>query len=519
MFLSCLFVLSPIALIDGTQFSFGCKLLSSIKKQTASSIGGVYILEAIGMIAGGIIFTYVFLKFLNSFQISFILGLFSIISAILIYLTSNLKRNKIIIGILFLILALNLFIQISGRVNLLQKESISRQWTKENVVAYENSIYGNVTVIKNEGQFSFFSDGIPVVTVPTPDISSIEDFVHFPMLTHPAPKKILAISAAAGGIINEILKYPVEKIDYAELDPLIIRLIEKFPTELTEKELKDKRVNIKYQDGRLFVKNTKEKYDVVFINLGLPSSLQINRFYTKEFYEEIKRILNNKGIVVVKCSGSLVYIGDEQRNINALFLETLKKSFKYLRVIPGDTNIFIASSELKLDGISAKDIIGWKDLYKIKTRLLTDFYIDYRLNPYWQIWFLESLGGKTKSLINHDFTPRGLFYGLNFLYSLISPKTKYLFNIISKINFVILAGIILICNLTFILYKKIRKSNNIPVPLFAGITGFAGITFQLVLILGFQAIFGFIYYWIGILTSAFMVGLTLGAGFINKNLE
>jgi spermidine synthase len=52
-----------------------------------------------------------------------------------------------------------------------------------------------------------------------------------------------------------------------------------------------------------------------------------------------------------------------------------------------------------------------------------------------------------------------------------------------------------------------------------GITGFSGIAFQLTLILGFQVIFGFLYYWIGMLTSAFMVGLTLGAGFINKNLE
>jgi len=519
MLLSCLFVLAPVALIDGLQFPFGCKLYSSAKKEAPSSIGKVYILEAIGMIAGGIIFTYVFLKFFNSFQIAFLLGLFSIISAIFIYLSSNLKKNKILTSALFTILILGLFTQITGKVDLLQKESITRQWHKENVVAYENSIYGNVAVVKNQEQYTFFSDGIPTVTTPTPDISSVEDFVHFPMLAHPAPKKVLVISAAAGGIINEILKYPIEKIDYAELDPLIIRLIERFPTELTEKELSDKKVNIKYKDGRLFVKNTKEKYDVVLINLGLPSSLQINRVYTDEFYKEVKRILNKNGILVIKCWGSLVYISDEQKNINASFLETLKKNYEYVKIIPGDTNIFIASPDLNLDKITAKDIKGWKNLYKIKTRLLTDFYIEYRLSPYWRSWFLESLEGADKQLINRDFTPRGLFYGLNLLYSLISPKTKYLFNIINKINLSIIIAAIAILSLFVIFFKKLKKTDAVPVPLFVATTGFAGISFQLILILGFQIIFGFLYYWIGILTSAFMVGLTLGASSTNGILE
>ena len=67
MLLSCFLSLLPIALVDGIQFPFGCKLYSSTKKEGSASIGKVYILEAIGMMLGGIIFTYVFLKFFNSF--------------------------------------------------------------------------------------------------------------------------------------------------------------------------------------------------------------------------------------------------------------------------------------------------------------------------------------------------------------------------------------------------------------------------------------------------------------------
>ncbi len=521
MFVACIFVLTPIAVIDGAQFSFGCKLYSSIKEARASSIGKVYILEALGMLAGGLIFTYLFLKFLNSFQIAFLLSMLCIISAAFLEFSLNpgIKKNLLLKTALLAILVLNISIQISGKVGVLEKQSISRQWNKENVVAYKNSIYGNITVIKKERQFTFFSNGSPTVTTPVPDIASIEDFTHFPMLMHPSPKKILIISSAVGGMLTEILKYPAQKIDYVELDPLIIELVNKFPTALTFKELMDNRVHIKFQDGRSFVKNSEDTYDVIFVNLGMPSSLQLNRFYTLEFLKEANKILNKKGIIVLKCWGSLVYLGNPQKNINASILKTLQKSFKNVNVIPGETNIYIASQELALDNIRAQDIKNWKKLYNIKTRLLNDAYIDFRLDPYWKQWFLGSLAGADRNVLNRDFTPRGLFWNLNLLYNLISPKTKYFFNAANKINFLALFIIIAIFNIIFLIFKKTKKLKRLPIAFIIGITGFSGITFQLVIILGFQIVFGFLYYWIGVLTAGFMLGLALGAQLINSNLE
>jgi spermidine synthase len=61
---------------------------------------------------------------------------------------------------------------------------IRSQWKELQVIHYENSVYGNVTVTKRGEQFTFFTDGVPSVTTPIPNIASIEDFVHFPMLIH-----------------------------------------------------------------------------------------------------------------------------------------------------------------------------------------------------------------------------------------------------------------------------------------------------------------------------------------------
>jgi spermidine synthase len=125
-------------------------------------------------------------------------------------------------------------------------------------------------VIENEGQYIFFQDGIPNIITPIPDIPYVEEFVHLPLLAHPEPKKLLILSGGAGGVINEALKHPsIETIEYAELDPLIIDLIRKFPTPLTESELNDRRVKIKQMDGRLLLKTTHNKYDLILIGINM----------------------------------------------------------------------------------------------------------------------------------------------------------------------------------------------------------------------------------------------------------
>jgi predicted membrane-bound spermidine synthase len=109
--------------------------------------------------------------------------------------------------------------------NAIRQSTIHSQWRGMNVIHYENSIYGNIAVTKRGEQYTFFADGVPSITTPVPDIASIEDFVHFAMLFHEKPESILILNGGAGGMIHEILKYPVKRLDYVELDPLLLKLV------------------------------------------------------------------------------------------------------------------------------------------------------------------------------------------------------------------------------------------------------------------------------------------------------
>jgi spermidine synthase len=58
-----------------------------------------------------------------------------------------------------------------------------------------------------------------------------------------------------------------------------------------------------------------------------------------------------------------------------------------------------------------------------------------------------------------------------------------------------------------------------PVLLAIGTTGFSEIVFEIVVILSFQIVYGFLYYKLGVMLTSFMVGLFLGSVYITKRLD
>jgi len=77
-------------------------------------------------------------------------------------------------------------------------------------------------------------------------------------------------------------------LDYIEINPALIEIGEMF----TDNLIMDEKIRIINRDARLFLSKTKKRYDVVLINLPNPSNVQLNRYYTLEFFEKLKDNLN-----------------------------------------------------------------------------------------------------------------------------------------------------------------------------------------------------------------------------------
>ena len=512
---SSFLILLPTSMSHGALFPLSCKIYSSIFYKDASSIGKVYVYEIVGTILGSIFWTYVFIRYFHSFQIAILIGILNLIILIilLIYYWKINILQKIVLTTSGFLLVLFSYLIFSNRVDNIHKFSIKSQWKGQNIVHYQNSLYGNICIVKNEEQYIFFSNGVPELIIPVPDIVFVEKFAHLPLFAHPEPIKVFILNNGAGGLINEILKHPtVQQIDYAELDPLFLTLIKKFSTTLTEYELNNEKVRIKYIDGRLFLKLTEDRYDLIFVGISNPSDLQTNRLFTKEFFSLAFRKLNEGGILVIGAPCSFTYINEELKNLNSCIFHTLKSVFPYVRVFPEEgINLFLASNSESIIFFNKSELVKRLKERDIKVNIPVARHIEKSLHDGWQEWFIKFIEGSSKK-INYDFRPIGVFYSISYWNSLFAPYLSKIFKYFENINVWIFFGLSILFIFMFIIFQTQNiKFTQLGIPLSIMTTGFAGMTFSLLVIFAFQAIYGYVFSWIGLLISSFMAGSSFGA--------
>ncbi|MCM8767153.1 MAG: spermine synthase, partial [Candidatus Omnitrophica bacterium] len=202
------------AFIHGALFTLSCKIYSNILDEKRKSAGYAYIYETTGTILGGVIWTFLLsINRLHSFYISFLISSLnfftSFLVAIFLFNKDKIKIKIIKIFSIFLFL-LNNYLIFTNYPEKIHKISLLKQWKGLNIINYQNSIYGNICLIENQQQYSFFLNGRHLSTIPIPDIEYIRKFVHLPLLLHPKPEKVLIISGNFE-MINEVLKYETIK--------------------------------------------------------------------------------------------------------------------------------------------------------------------------------------------------------------------------------------------------------------------------------------------------------------------
>ncbi|MBN1526936.1 MAG: hypothetical protein JW919_05095 [Candidatus Omnitrophica bacterium] len=510
-------ILAPLSIFDGAQFPLGCRLLSDSSEKPLESTGRVYILEALGFILAGPVFTYILIGHCSSFNIAFFLGSLNLVSAILLLrkrLNGFLARAAFGSCLILIAATVTAFF---GPSDAAQKASLRGQWKGQELLDYRNSIYGNLAVTRSGEQLTFYSDGIPLITAPTPNRMFIEDFVHFGMLAHPDPKEVLVIGGGPGGVLEEILKYREARVTYVELDPLLIELLRSYPSALTKDELGSARVRIEYGDGRRFVKLTKSVFDVVLMNLPAPSTLQINRFYTREFFRSVESILKEGGELCLSLPGSSSYLSEEMGKLNGSILKTLASIFN-VGAIPGDDTFYIAAKGRQpvLDaGLFGRRL----EERGVDTDIITAPYLDYRLGAYWKGWFAESLGNMAKVRENLDLLPSATFYAVSYWNALFSRGAEKLFRLFDALEAGPLFAWTAVAGLLLLALHAFSAKRRGPAMAFAiGTTGFAGMCLNLMFIYAFQSFYGFVFHYLAMLTTSFMAGLTAGGIIANRTV-
>lgn len=530
VFQASMILLAPLAIAHGAQFTTGCRVHARLTKRHSSSIARVYAYEALGTLSAGFIFTFFLVSRFNSMETVLGAAALNLASAVMLSIlwmkgayrgdSSRLNRGVCLLLLGCIMLAFTGYLLSGAKSGDLHTQSIRRQWEPHDLRYYGNSTYGNIAVVERGGEFTFYSNGVPVATTPHPDETLMEELAHLPMLFHASPRHVLLLGGGVGGLLNEILKHPAARVDYIEPDPMFISVVQRFSTPLTQSELGDARLVIRQLDGRTFMTRTQQQYDVILVNLPSPSTLQLNRFYTVEFFQAARDALSEDGILAVRCPGSLTYVGEEMADLIACFRLTLGEVFPHVRPIAGDPVLLLASPSPGIAAVSFEVLAQRLNERGLETRFLTDLDLRYRLDEERTNQLLASLDRASDVRVNRDLVPAGLFYDMSLLGTLVFPELARTLNLMGRASlWTFLLPLALVSAATVALRRRRGKATAFSVPFAIATNGFAGMALQMILILAFQSLYGGIYQMVGLLIATFMTGLAAGSSWMSRFVE
>ena len=525
IFLVSFSVLSLTCLLNGFLFALGCRSYDRISAgkaadpslRPARGLGLVYIVEALGSTAGGLLTSLLLIRILDSMPMLTLMGFLNLAASGALLLAGPSPRRSRFFKVVWPTAAVfALAALLTGQIHTLDRLSRRWQWRGFKLERIENSIYGNLAVTARENQFSVFENGLLVFTYP--DESTAEESVHFALLQHPEPRRVLLIGGGAGGGLGEILRHPsVEEVTYLELDPAIIRLAGEFLPPGERRFLTDLRVEIVYGDGRLYLERSGNEYDLILLNLPDPLTAQINRFYTREFFALARSRLREGGVLGFGVTSSPNYVSGELRNFLGSLYRTLDGIFPAVVIVPGGTNHFIAAASpgyLTDDYRIIEERVGERSL---DLRYVRGYYLADRMSRERIEYLRGMIETAPRARINRDFHPISYFFNVVFWSSYFAGETGGWFIRFLQAALVIrwwwfgLPAVLALIAFPVFRHRVSRSRGGwVLWPVFT--SGFSEIVFQVVVLLAFQIFYGYVYYKLGLLLTLFMVGLALGAG-------
>jgi spermidine synthase len=135
--------------------------------------------------------------------------------------------------------------------------------------------------------------------------SEKDEFVYHENLIHPAatahagPKNVLIIGGGDGGSSEEVLKHPsVEQVTMVEIDAEVIRVAKEHFGAVHNGVFDNPKLRVLIEDGLRFVRETREKFDLVVLDLNDPMG-PAEPLYSTEFFQQCRAILAPGGALTL----------------------------------------------------------------------------------------------------------------------------------------------------------------------------------------------------------------------------
>jgi spermidine synthase len=506
MLLASLAGLAPVAIPLGTAFTVSCR--GSLPGKMG--VSWVYITEAVGSGLGGLLGSLALTPFMDSLQLTALTVIACALSAILALTLcprSALRNIMLVLALVFMVAPLSGFFN-NNLTRWHQQLLAERYFPGLQVLQLSPSRHGELLAVRQQEITSLYSNGQLIASYPNPEPA--EETAHLPLLVHPNPKRVLLVGGGLSGELEEMLKEPIEKLVYLEIDPKQIEMGE----ELLGSIPKDDRLQVRSQDLRQMLREnaqspSPETFDLVILNLGDPSNAEINRNYTQQAMALIKGALAPGGMLAFFATADENYIGKELAGYLTNLRDTAQSVFARVKYLPGARVLFIAGdeqAEICTDPAILSQRLAERHLH---LTYIDARYLTIRLMPDRFRLLTQAMEETSLHQVNRDDRPVAYFYDLVLFTSLTSANIKKLLLqllVVSRLWWLLIPAFIGI----FALSAGFRRNRRRLLNSLVLVVGAINISMTVIYLVAYQTLLGYIYQQIALLFAVFMTGLAIG---------
>ncbi len=339
------FFVSFIGIMIGLEIPVIIRINNDFSKELSTNLGNILSADYIGSLIGSLIYVFILLRFTPLTEAAFLTAGVNFLLAFgtLIYFS---KIGLIRKGFLPTMVMLITFCAISyGFLN-------NREWN----LKIEQPLYDDPIILSQTTQYQhiaithykpfdevrlFLNGNLQFCS--TDEARYHEPMVHPIMNLVPVKSKVLILGGGDGCALREILKYDaVKQVLLVDLDPAMTQLAKTHPVlkKINNDSFKDARlttlssygvspgiqrqlymdtakkhspekpnetqkiatVNVMNVDADKFLTAVPGFWDVIIIDMPDPSTPELTKLYSKEFYKKVKQHLSQHGLMVVQAT-------------------------------------------------------------------------------------------------------------------------------------------------------------------------------------------------------------------------
>ena len=338
------FFVLGVGFLIGFEIPIVMRIINEQKINLKTNLAIVYAMDYIGAFIGAIIWVKVLLKYYPLTEISFIVAGFNFAIALLTvfyFIYTGVIKHRVTTS---LVMFMTAAILVLGYINNRDiSELFEQRFYDDPIIHKTTTKYQHIVLTENKalGDVRLYING-------NTQFSSLDEKRYHDLLVHPVmslidqPQHALILGGGDGLALREVLKYKsLKSITLVDLDPDMVKLASenKKLRELNNNAFQDARLHVsspgnvktvnvqgvylEYEDSisnkkesewvatvdvytidadQFIRSSSKQLWDVVIIDFPDPSSVELSKLYSKQFYHTLRRHLSNDAYISVQST-------------------------------------------------------------------------------------------------------------------------------------------------------------------------------------------------------------------------